>query len=80
MEKILAGATVGISELKRDPAGTIQKAIRPLAVLNRNSVAGYILSPATWEKLVDRLEDAELLDIVQARRGGKSTAVNIDDI
>ncbi|MGI4814463.1 MAG: type II toxin-antitoxin system Phd/YefM family antitoxin [Janthinobacterium lividum] len=80
MERILAGTTVGMSELKTNPARTIERAIKPIAVLNRNRVAGYIVSPAVWRKMMDRLDDAELLALVQERREEASVAVDINDL
>jgi len=61
MQNILAEKTVSISVLKQDPAAVLLVAeFEPVVILHRNKPAGYIISPAVWEAMVDRLEDIEL--------------------
>lgn len=68
MHNILANKAVGISELKANPAAILTvAATEPVAILNRNKPAGYIISPALWEALADHLEDMELVAIANQR-------------
>lgn len=57
MHRILASKAVGISELKANPSAVLVAArTEPVAILNRNKPAGYIVSPEVWEALSPWLE------------------------
>jgi antitoxin StbD len=78
---LLAPLGVSISELKKNPSAVIAEAgDLPVAVLNRNTPAAYILSAKAWEEILDRLEDAELAAIVREREGQEEIEVSIDDL
>jgi antitoxin StbD len=78
MQNILANKAVGISELKQNPAAILSVAAEePVAILNRNKPAGYIISPAVWEAIVDRLEDLELAAIANERLNDGETPVRV---
>lgn len=50
--------SVSISDFKKNPASVLAGAEDyPIAVLKRNKTAGYIVSPAMFEKLVSLAED-----------------------
>jgi antitoxin StbD len=60
MQRIRAGRSVGISELKRTPAGVISEAkLGPIVIFNRNIAVGYLISPELWEDAADALEMAQ---------------------
>jgi antitoxin StbD len=81
LEPILAGASISISDLKKNPTAAIEAAEGfPVAVLNRNTPAAYLVPAEAWEELMDRLEDIELAEIVRQRQGQKSVKVKIDDL
>jgi antitoxin StbD len=78
MEAILANKVVGISELKANPGAVLSAAeTEPIAILNRNKPAGYLISPQAWQAITERLEDAELLAIAQARLADGQAAVKV---
>lgn len=53
---ILAETSASVSELKRNPMGTVAAgASLPVAILNRNKPAAK-----TYEALIEKLEDMEL--------------------
>ncbi len=52
----------------------------PIAVLNHNKPAAYLLSAKAYEALLDRLDDAELLKIVKKRQDGKAVKVKLEDL
>jgi antitoxin StbD len=54
--------------------------LAPVAVLNHNKPAAYLISAAAYENMLEQIEDAALTKIVKARQGGKSVKVNIDDL
>jgi antitoxin StbD len=83
MEILFAGHTVSMSEFKRNPAAVLRQAKnRPVAVLNHNKAAFYMLEPALMEAILEELEDRELLAKVRARLASNSVPVdvNIDDL
>lgn len=81
LHEILADAGVSISELKKNPSAVIEAAGGfPVAVLNRNTPAAYLVPAKAWEELMDRLEDIELAQIVREREGQEEIEVSIDDL
>lgn len=81
MESIFASKSVGISELKANPAAVLLAAeSEPIAVLNRNKTAGYLVSPKAWEAMFEALENAELSAIANLRLndGKKPVKISID--
>lgn len=78
---ILAPFTVSITELRRNPNAVIDEADNaPVAVLNHNRATAYVISARAYEELMERLENAELADIVRKRRGGKTVKVDLEDL
>jgi len=78
---LLADSGVSISELKKNPTAVIEAAGGfPVAVLNRNTPAAYLVPAKAWEELVDRLEDIELAEIVRARANESPVEVSLDDL
>lgn len=81
IEPILADAGVSISELKKNPSAVIAAAQGfPLAILNRNRPAAYLVPADAWEAILDRLDDVELARIVTAREGQEEIEVAIGDL
>lgn len=83
MRQILADVSVSISELKKNPSALISQASgSPIAVLNHNKPAAYLIPAETYEALLDTIEDHELARLVEERRGDKSQAVTVslDDL
>ena len=67
---ILAATTASVSELKKDPMGTVAAGEGfPVAILNRNEPAFYCVPAKVHESMLDRLEDLELNAIADAREG-----------
>jgi len=80
-QSIYARTTVSMTELRRNPSGILEDAgDSPVAVLNHNKPAAYLLSAKAYEALLDRLDDAELTKIVQQRQGGKRVKVKLEDL
>jgi len=81
IHEILADAGVSISDLKKNPSAVIEAADGfPVAVLNRNVPAAYLVPAKAWEELMDRLEDIELAEIVRQRQGQKRIRVKLEDL
>ena len=81
METIHASASVSITELKRNPSAVIEAADgEPVAVLVHNKPSAYLVPAETYKRLLDRLDDLELAELVRARSGGKRVKVKLDDL
>jgi antitoxin StbD len=79
MEIILTDATVSMSEFKKNPAAVLRDARnRPVAVLNHNKAAFYMVEPALFEAMLDELADQELHRKVLARMGERAQAIEVD--
>lgn len=58
MEQVLATRSVSITELKRSPSAVLEQAgSEPVAVLNHNRPAAYLLPPHVYEAMLERLND-----------------------
>ena len=80
-QTIYARNTVSMTDLRRNPSEVIEVAnVAPVAVLNHNKPAAYLISAAAFEQMLEQLENAALTKIVKARQGGKSVKVNIEDL
>jgi antitoxin StbD len=78
---VLAQTTASVSELKKNPMGTVAAGEGfPVAILNHNEPAFYCIPAKTYERLLDRLEDAELNAIADARAGQAEIRVTLDDL
>lgn len=65
MEQVLATRSVSITELKRSPSAVLEQAgAEPVAVLNHNRPAAYLLSPEVYESMLVRL-NADLRAAIQ---------------
>jgi len=83
MKQILASYSASISELKKNPTALLTEAEgSPIAILNHNVPAAYLIPAETYEWLMEKIEDQELSQLVIDRRNELSDAieVNIDDL
>ena len=78
---ILAETTASVSELKKNPMGTVAAGGGfPVAILNRNEPAFYCIPARAYEALLNRLEDLELNAIADARQDQAEIEVSLDDL
>ncbi|HEB93575.1 MAG TPA: type II toxin-antitoxin system Phd/YefM family antitoxin [Gammaproteobacteria bacterium] len=83
MRQVLSSCSASISELKKNPTALLNDAEgAPIAILNHNVPAAYLIPAETYEWLMDKLEDSELAQIVRDRADEKEQAVevNLDDL
>ena len=79
--KILASTSASVSELKKNPMGTVAAGEGfPVAILNRNEPAFYCVPAKAYEAMLDRLEDLELNAVADARKDQKVHRVRLDDL
>jgi antitoxin StbD len=78
---VLAEMTASVSELKRNPMGTVAAGEGgPVAILNRNEPAFYCVPAKAYEAMMDRLEDIELNALADARKDEPVVKVTLDDL
>lgn len=83
METILAAKSVGLSEFKANPAAVMRAAeAEPVAILNRNKPAGYVIGAEQWEAITEALENAQLALLANARLndGSQPVKVTLDEL
>ena len=79
MEVILSDIAVSMSEFKKNPAAVLREANnRPVAVLNHNRAAFYMVEPHLFEAMMEELADQELYRKAVSRLAEKSRAVEVD--
>jgi antitoxin StbD len=79
MHTILADVTISMSEFKKNPAAVLREARnRPVAVLNHNKTAFYMIEPALFEAMLEELADQELHRKVLARLDERAKAIEVD--
>lgn len=79
MEAIFADYSVSMSEFKRNPAQVLRTAgEKPVAVLNHNRPAFYMVTPKLFEALVEDMADLDLIELVRQRLARKDTAIEVD--
>lgn len=77
--KIYAPTAVSMTDLRRAKIADIVSD-SPVAVLNHNRPAAYLVSASYYEALLDQVENVELSKIVKERRGGKTVKVSLEDL
>ena len=79
MEQVLATRSVSITELKRSPSAVLEKAgSEPVAVLNHNRPAAYLLPPHVYEAMLAQL-NADLRLAIQEGIGS-GPAIPAEDV
>lgn len=79
METIFADMTVSMSEFKKNPASVLRQAhSRPVAVLNHNKAAFYMVEPQLFQAMMDELADQELHRTVLSRMTERAQAIEVD--
>jgi antitoxin StbD len=78
---ILAEMTASVSELKRNPMGTVAAGEgATVAILNRNEPAFYCVPARAYEAMLERLDDIELNAIADARSHQPIVKVTLDEL
>lgn len=81
MEMVYADTSVSITELKKNPSAIIERAEGfPVAILNHNKPAAYLVPADAFEALMDKLEDVELAALVKQREKQREIKVSLDEL
>ena len=78
---ILTDTAASLSELKANPMKVVASGQgMPIAVLNRNAPAFYCVPAAAYEAMMELIDDAQLLQLVEQRQHEASVAVTLDEL
>ena len=81
MEQILSKHSVSISELKRSPSAVLANANNePLAILNHNKPAAYLVTPQLYQKLLERFEESEIRLAIAESRADSRPAIPAETV
>ncbi len=79
MDAIYADLSISMSEFKKNPAQVLRTAgDKPVAVLNHNRPAFYMVTPKLFEALIEEMADRDLVEIARQRLSRKDTAIDVD--
>ena len=79
MDTIFADYSVSMSEFKKNPAQVLRTAgEKPVAVLNHNRAAFYMVEPHLFEALLEELADQDLYRKAASRLAEKARAIEVD--
>ncbi|HNF78041.1 MAG TPA: type II toxin-antitoxin system prevent-host-death family antitoxin, partial [Thauera aminoaromatica] len=79
VDAIYADFSVSMSEFKKNPAQVLRTAgEKPVAVLNHNRPAFYMVTPKLFEALIEELADRDLVELARQRLAKKAEAIEVD--
>lgn len=81
MQRLAAQIAVSVSDLKKSPSAVLEGASgETVAVLNHNRVMAYMVPAATYEAMMDRLDDLALVETIRARADEQPVRVLLDEL
>lgn len=81
MQRIEAILSASISDLRKSPSSIVEAAHgEAVAILNHNRIMAYMVPAETYEAMLDRLDDLELVRIAKTRASERGVPVDIDDL
>ena len=79
MDTVLSHHSVSVTDLKRNYASILAQADdEPVAVLNHNRPAFYMITPKLFEALVEELADRDLVELTRQRLTTADQAIEVD--
>ena len=79
MDTIYADYSISMSEFKKNPSQVLRTAgEKPVAILNHNRPAFYMVTPKIFEMFVEALADRELIELARLRLTQKDRSVEVD--
>ena len=79
MQAIYTDITISMSEFKKNPAAVLRDAkSKPVAVLNHNKAAFYMVEPALFEALLEASSDHDLHRTVLSRMHARAQAIEVE--
>jgi antitoxin StbD len=81
MQRLHARSSVTVSELKKNPSAVISQAHgEPVVILNHNRPTAYLLPAATFEAMMEALDDLDLMRLVRERQDEATVKVTLDEL
>jgi antitoxin StbD len=79
MHSIRAHKVVSVTDLKKNPAQVVDDAgDQPVAVLSHYKPSFYLLAQKVFERLLERLDDAEMIKLARTRLKEVDRAITVD--
>jgi len=79
VDTIYSDYSISMTEFKKNPAQVLRTAgEKPVAVLNHNRPAFYMVSPKLFEAIAEELSDRNLLELARQRLMRKDSAIEVD--
>lgn len=79
MQTLFATQVASISELKKNPTKLINDSNgKPIAILNHNTAAAYLIPVETFERLMDLIDENELYKVVEQRLSSPFESIKVD--
>ena len=79
MKPVLSTCAASIAELRQDPSGILAAAEgAAVAILSDDEPTAYLIPAATYEWLMERIEDTELAETVRERQAQLHQAVDVE--
>lgn len=81
LNQVLSRYVASISDLKKNPMETVGSANGDVvAILNRNTPAFYCVPAELYEKMMDLIDDQELLKIAAEREHNPKIEITLDEL
>ena len=83
MQGMHANKVISINELAINPEAALAAVEdEPVAILNRNKLAGYLISAEVWEAISDRFDNLELVILANTRLANspKPVKMSLDEL
>jgi antitoxin StbD len=79
METLFTDLTVSMSDFKKNPSKILRDAgTQPVAILNHNKAAFYMVAPSLLEAILEDLADAQITPLLKARQATRAEAIEVD--
>ena len=79
MDTIYADLSISMTEFKKNPGKVVRSSDqKPVAVLNHNKPAFYMLAPELFEAILEELSDKKLVELARQRLSTKGDIVMVD--
>ncbi len=79
MHTLFTNLTISMSDFKRNPTKVLREAgTKPVAVLNHNKPAFYMVNPLVFEVLIEQLADNAMMPLLQERLAQRGEAIEVD--
>jgi len=71
--------TMELTEFRKNPLTVVQKGDgEPVSILRQGQPVFYVIPPETFERMMDALEDVDLLEIIREREDMAAIEVSLD--